>query len=81
MDKLKRRVLILGGGFGDEYVAGHLGKLLSKQELEEIEIVLPRLALDASGSAPASRRSTIAQSFNSWLSAKSAKILKGDTDE
>jgi NADH dehydrogenase len=36
----KRRVLILGGGFGGIYVAVHLGKLLTRQELEEIEIVL-----------------------------------------
>jgi len=36
----KKRVLILGGGFGGVYVAVHLGKLLSKRELEEIEIVL-----------------------------------------
>jgi NADH dehydrogenase len=34
------RVLILGGGFGGVYVAVHLGKLLSKRELEEIEIVV-----------------------------------------
>jgi CRP-like cAMP-binding protein len=36
----KKRVVILGGGFGGVYVAVHLGKLLSKRELEEIEIVL-----------------------------------------
>ena len=36
----KKRVLILGGGFGGVYVAVYLGKLLSKKELEEIEIVL-----------------------------------------
>jgi NADH dehydrogenase FAD-containing subunit len=36
----KKRVLILGGGFGGVYVAVHLGKFLSKKEREEIEIVL-----------------------------------------
>ena len=36
----KKRILILGGGFGGVYVAVHLGKLFSKQELEEIEIAL-----------------------------------------
>jgi len=36
----KKRVLILGGGFGGIYVAVHLGKLLTPRELEEIEIVL-----------------------------------------
>ncbi|HYR59339.1 MAG TPA: FAD-dependent oxidoreductase, partial [Chthoniobacteraceae bacterium] len=36
----KKRVLILGGGFGGVYVAVHLGKLLTARELEEIEIVL-----------------------------------------
>ncbi len=36
----KKRVLILGGGFGGIYVAVHLGKLLTKRELAEIEIVL-----------------------------------------
>jgi len=36
----KKRVLILGGGFGGVYVAVHLGKLFSKQELEDIEIAL-----------------------------------------
>jgi len=40
MTNPKRRVLILGGGFGGVYVALHLGKLLSKKELEEIEIAL-----------------------------------------
>ena len=40
MNHSKKRVLILGGGFGGVYVAVHLGKLLSKRELEEIEIVL-----------------------------------------
>jgi len=36
----KKRVLILGGGFGGVYVALHLGKLFSARELAEIEIVL-----------------------------------------
>src|SRR5437762_12728622 len=36
----RKRVVILGGGFGGVYVAVHLGKLLAKRELEEIEIVL-----------------------------------------
>jgi len=40
MANSKGRVLILGGGFGGVYVAVHLGKLLSKKELEEIEIAL-----------------------------------------
>src|SRR6516162_4654329 len=40
MTNPKRRVLILGGGFGGVYVAVHLGKLLSKKELEEYEIGL-----------------------------------------
>src|SRR6516225_4649260 len=40
MTNPKRRVLILGGGFGGVYVALHLGKLLSKKEHEEIEIIL-----------------------------------------
>src|ERR1700746_3241993 len=40
MNYSKKRVLILGGGFGGVYVAVHLGKLLSKKELEEIEIAL-----------------------------------------
>jgi NADH dehydrogenase, FAD-containing subunit len=40
MTDTKKRVLILGGGFGGVYVAVHLGKLLSKKEHEEIEIVL-----------------------------------------
>ena len=39
MTDTKKRVLILGGGFGGVYVAVHLGKLLSKKEREEIEIV------------------------------------------
>jgi len=40
MTNSKKRVLILGGGFGGVYVAVHLGKLLSRKELEEIEITL-----------------------------------------
>src|ERR1700741_98152 len=40
MTDTKKRVLILGGGFGGVYVAVHLGKLLSKKEREEIEIAL-----------------------------------------
>jgi NADH dehydrogenase len=36
----KKRVLILGGGFGGIYVALHLGKLFTARELAEIEIVL-----------------------------------------
>ena len=40
MTDAKKRVLILGGGFGGVYVAVHLSKLLSKRELEEIEIVV-----------------------------------------
>ncbi len=36
----KKRVLILGGGFGGVYVAAHLGKLFTPRELAEIEIVL-----------------------------------------
>ena len=36
----KKRVLILGGGFGGVYVALYLGKLFTKAELEEIEITL-----------------------------------------
>jgi len=40
MTDIKKRVLILGGGFGGVYVAVHLGKLLSKKERDEIEIVL-----------------------------------------
>jgi NADH dehydrogenase FAD-containing subunit len=34
MTDFKKRVLILGGGFGGVYVAVHLGKLLSKKERE-----------------------------------------------
>ena len=40
MTDIKKRVLILGGGFGGVYVAVHLGKLLSKKEHGEIEIVM-----------------------------------------
>jgi NADH dehydrogenase len=36
----KKRILILGGGFGGVYAAVHLGKLLSRRELEETEIAL-----------------------------------------
>ncbi|MGC2579667.1 MAG: FAD-dependent oxidoreductase, partial [Terrimicrobiaceae bacterium] len=36
----KKRILILGGGFGGVYVAVHLGKMLSPRELEETEIAL-----------------------------------------
>ncbi len=36
----KKRVLILGGGFGGIYVAVHLGKLFTARELKETEIVL-----------------------------------------
>ncbi len=36
----KRRILILGGGFGGVYVAVHLGKLLTAREREEYEITL-----------------------------------------
>jgi NADH:quinone reductase (non-electrogenic) len=37
---MKKRILILGGGFGGVYVAVHLGKMLSPRELEETEIAL-----------------------------------------
>ena len=40
MSTSKKRILILGGGFGGVYAAVHLQKLLSAKELEEIEIVL-----------------------------------------
>src|ERR1700747_2736889 len=40
MTDTKKRVVILGGGFGGVYVAVQLGKFLSKKEREEIEIVL-----------------------------------------
>jgi NADH dehydrogenase len=36
----KKRIVILGGGFGGVYVAVYLGKLFSSRELREIEIVL-----------------------------------------
>ena len=36
----KKRILILGGGFGGVYVAVHLGKMLSQRELKETEIAL-----------------------------------------
>jgi NADH dehydrogenase FAD-containing subunit len=36
----KKRILILGGGFGGVYVAVHLGKMLSQRELDETEIAL-----------------------------------------
>jgi len=36
----KKRVLILGGGFGGVYAAVHLGRLFSKRELEEVEIAI-----------------------------------------
>jgi NADH dehydrogenase len=40
MSTSKKRILILGGGFGGVYTALHLGKFLTAQELEEIEIAL-----------------------------------------
>lgn len=40
MSNSKRRIVILGGGFGGVYAALHLGKLLSRRELETIEIAL-----------------------------------------
>src|SRR5262249_39647938 len=40
MKKAKKRILILGGGFGGVYAAVHLGKLLSAKEHEEYEIGL-----------------------------------------
>jgi NADH:ubiquinone reductase (H+-translocating) len=36
----KKRVLILGGGFGGVYAAVRLGKLFSKKELQEVEITI-----------------------------------------
>jgi NADH:quinone reductase (non-electrogenic) len=36
----KKRILILGGGFGGVYVAVHLSRILSAEELERIEIAL-----------------------------------------
>src|ERR1700751_3934605 len=40
MSQPKKRILILGGGFGGVYAAVHLGKLLTKREHEEYEIGL-----------------------------------------
>jgi NADH:ubiquinone reductase (H+-translocating) len=40
IDVTKKRILILGGGFGGVYVAVHLGKMFSQRELEETEIAL-----------------------------------------
>ena len=40
MSHPKKRIVILGGGFGGVYTAVHLGRLLSRRELETIEIVL-----------------------------------------
>ena len=40
MHNIKKRVVILGGGFGGVYVAVHLGKLLTAEELKQTEIVL-----------------------------------------
>ncbi len=39
-DEPKRRILILGGGFGGVYAALHLGKMLTPAELAETEIAL-----------------------------------------
>jgi len=36
----KKRILVLGGGFGGVYAAMHLGKLFTRQELERIEIAI-----------------------------------------
>ena len=36
----QKRILILGGGFGGVYVAVHLGRILSREELERTEIAL-----------------------------------------
>jgi NADH:ubiquinone reductase (H+-translocating) len=36
----KKRILVLGGGFGGVYVAVHLGRILSTEELERTEIAL-----------------------------------------
>src|SRR4051812_40757408 len=38
--KTQKRILILGGGFGGAYAAVHLGKMLSRKELEETEIAI-----------------------------------------
>src|SRR5215213_835881 len=38
--KTQKRILILGGGFGGAYAAVHLGKMLSREELEETEIAI-----------------------------------------
>jgi NADH dehydrogenase len=40
MSTSKKRILILGGGFGGVYVALHLGKLLTAHERQEWEIAL-----------------------------------------
>jgi NADH dehydrogenase len=36
----QKRILILGGGFGGAYAAVHLGKMLSREELEQTEIAI-----------------------------------------
>lgn len=36
----KKRVLVLGGGFGGVYAAVHLGNMLRREELEEVEIAI-----------------------------------------
>lgn len=36
----RKRILILGGGFGGVYAAVYLGKMLSRQELKETEIAI-----------------------------------------
>ena len=38
--KTKKRILILGGGFGGAYAAVHLGKMLTREELAETEIAI-----------------------------------------
>src|SRR5882757_3756778 len=40
MSQPKKRILILGGGFGGVYAAVHLGKMLTAKEHEEYEIGL-----------------------------------------
>ena len=40
MSNPRQRIVILGGGFGGVYTALHLGKLLSRRELETIEIAI-----------------------------------------